>query len=122
MHEGGCLIYEGRTDSQVKIRGYRVDLSEIENNVLSIHGVDKSIVMCYHAGEVDQSLLSFVTLSDGAMFEEASQLESVLKAKLADYMVPQVIVIESIPLLINGKIDRPSLLKLYENIGNTGKV
>lgn len=33
----------------------------------------------------------------------------------------QVIVIESIPLLVNGKVDRQALLKMYENTNNNGK-
>ncbi|KAG4068312.1 hypothetical protein HA402_007832 [Bradysia odoriphaga] len=118
VQKGGCIIYEGRTDSQIKIRGYRFDLSEIEKNVLSIDGIDKAIVLCYHAGEIDQALLSFVTLSDDAMTVQEAQLEHALKAKLADYMVPQVIIIDSVPLLVNGKVDRQSLLKMYENTNN----
>lgn len=121
IQKGGCIIYEGRTDSQIKIRGYRVDLSEIEKNVLTIDGVDKAIVLCYHAGELDQALLSFVTLSDDAPLQQDAQLESALKSKLADYMVPQVIIIDTVPLLVNGKIDRQSLLKMYENTNNNGK-
>lgn len=121
MQKGGCIIYEGRTDSQIKIRGYRVDLSEIEKNVLSIDGVDKAIVLCYHAGEIDQALLSFVTLTDNATLRQEAQLENALKTKLADYMVPQIIIIDSVPLLVNGKIDRQSLLKMYENTNNNGE-
>uniref|UniRef100_A0A6M2DYW7 Putative non-ribosomal peptide synthetase/alpha-aminoadipate reductase n=1 Tax=Xenopsylla cheopis TaxID=163159 RepID=A0A6M2DYW7_XENCH len=33
-------------------------------------------------------------------------------------MIPQVIVLDFIPLLVNGKIDRQSLLKMYENTNN----
>lgn len=33
-------------------------------------------------------------------------------------MIPQVIVIDQIPLLVNGKIDRQSLLKIYESTNN----
>lgn len=121
VQKGGCIIYEGRTDSQIKIRGYRVDLTEVEKNVLSIDGIDKAIVLCYHAGEIDQALLSFVTLSDDAVMRQEAQLEHTLKAKLADYMVPQVIIIDSVPLLVNGKIDRQSLLKMYENTNNNGE-
>lgn len=122
MQKGGCIIYEGRTDSQIKIRGYRVDLTEIERNVLSIKDVDKAIVLCYHAGEMDQALLCFVTLSSDATYTQEAQLETVLKSKLAEYMVPQIIIIDSVPLLVNGKIDRQSLLKMYENTNNNGEI
>lgn len=69
---------------------------------------------------MDQALLSFVTLSDGTSMQ-AVQLENILKTKLADYMVPQIILIDSVPLLVNGKIDRQSLLKMYENTNNNGE-
>lgn len=50
----GLLMYEGRTDSQVKVRGHRVDLSEVEHAVAAVPGVDKSVVLCYRPGEIEQ--------------------------------------------------------------------
>nr|CAD7261252.1 unnamed protein product [Timema shepardi] len=43
-----------------------------------------------------------------------------LTSTIASYMMPQVIVMETIPLLVNGKIDRQSLLKSYENNNGNG--
>ncbi|XP_053669616.1 mycosubtilin synthase subunit C [Anopheles nili] len=114
----GCVYYQGRTDSQIKIRGHRVDLSEVETNLLGLDGVDKGIVLCYHAGEIDQALLGFVTLEKNAHFKTGLQVEAALGDKLAHYMIPQVVLLESIPLLVNGKIDRQTLLKMYENTNN----
>lgn len=122
MRNVGCITYEGRTDSQIKIRGYRVDLAEIERNVLTLYGIDKAIVLCYHAGEVDQALPCFVILSSDAAYTQASQIETVLKTKLADYMVPRIVIIDSVPLLVNGKIDRQSMLETYENQKNNGEI
>ncbi|CAH1976278.1 unnamed protein product [Acanthoscelides obtectus] len=115
--EKGILIYEGRTDSQVKVRGHRVDLSEVEKAVAAIEGIEKAVVLCYNPGEMNQSLLAFVT-TNTLMSEH--QIEAILKEKLTSYMVPQVILLESIPLLVNGKTDRQALLKLYENTNNNG--
>lgn len=113
-----CVYYEGRTDSQIKIRGHRVDLSEVEKNLLSLAGVDKGIVLCYHAGELDQALLAFITVEQGSHFQTGLQIEGALESRLPYYMIPQVIILDSIPLLVNGKIDRQSLLKMYENTNN----
>ncbi|KAH0808989.1 hypothetical protein GEV33_013801 [Tenebrio molitor] len=113
--EKGCLLYEGRTDSQVKIRGHRVDLSEVEKAVSAVEGVEKAVVLCYQPGEMNQALLAFV--KSGALMNE-NQIENILRNKLTSYMVPQVILVESIPLLVNGKIDRQALLKSYENTNN----
>ncbi|XP_041783947.1 mycosubtilin synthase subunit C [Anopheles merus] len=114
----GCVYYQGRMDSQIKIRGHRVDLSEVEANLLGLAGVDKGIVLCYRAGEIDQALLGFVTLEADAPFQTGLQVEAALGDKLAHYMIPQVVLLESIPLLVNGKIDRQTLLKMYESTNN----
>ncbi|XP_055633046.1 beta-alanyl-bioamine nonribosomal peptide synthetase ebony [Toxorhynchites rutilus septentrionalis] len=114
----GCVYYEGRTDSQIKIRGHRVDLSEVEKNLLSLPGVDKGIVLCYHGGEIDQALLAFITVEENSPFQTGVQVEGALERRLAHYMIPQVIMLDTIPLLVNGKMDRQSLLKMYENTNN----
>nr|BAK55684.1 ebony [Drosophila melanogaster]BAK55685.1 ebony [Drosophila melanogaster]BAK55689.1 ebony [Drosophila melanogaster] len=116
--KNGSIMYEGRTDSQVKIRGHRVDLSEVEKNVAELPLVDKAIVLCYHAGQVDQVILAFVKLRDDAPMVTEMQMEARLKDKLADYMTPQVVILEHVPLLVNGKVDRQALLKTYETANN----
>lgn len=122
MLKGGAIQYEGRTDSQIKIRGHRVDLTEVERHVFGLQAVDKGMVLCYHAGEIDQALLAFVTVDKSAGQLTGLQIEATLSSKLADYMVPQVIIIDTIPLLVNGKVDRQTLLKIYENTNNNGKL
>lgn len=118
----GVIYYEGRTDSQIKIRGHRVDLTEIEKSLSSLEYVEKGVVLCYHAGEIDQALVAFCVVRSEQLNKYITktgiQIENDLKLKLASYMVPQVVVLDSIPLLVNGKIDRQSLLKMYENTNN----
>lgn len=74
--------------------------------------------MCYHAEKFNQALLAFVTTKH---YLNEHQIEEMLKKKLTSYMVPQVILIESVPLLVNGKVDRQALLKSYENTNCNGK-
>lgn len=112
------LVYEGRTDSQVKIRGHRVDLAEVEKAVNGVEGVDKAVVLCYRPGEIDQALLAFTTTANHLISEY--RIEAELREKLTSYMIPQVVLIESIPLLVNGKVDRQGLLKMFENTNNNG--
>ncbi|XP_049778766.1 zwittermicin A synthase ZmaJ isoform X1 [Schistocerca cancellata] len=111
----GVLIYEGRTDSQIKVRGHRVDISEVEKAVNSVSGVDKGVVLCYKPGELNQALLAFVTVSEENPLT-ASEIKDTLNGYLAPYMMPEVLVIDSIPLLVNGKTDRQQLLRDYEEI------
>jgi acyl-coenzyme A synthetase/AMP-(fatty) acid ligase len=119
LHKG-MIYYEGRTDSQIKIRGHRVDLSEIEKNLLALDYVEKGVVLCYHAGEIDQALVGFCVVSAQSKYfaKTGIHIENDLKQKLAHYMVPQVVVLDQIPLLVNGKVDRQMLLKMYENTNN----
>ncbi|XP_017479430.1 PREDICTED: mycosubtilin synthase subunit C, partial [Rhagoletis zephyria] len=114
----GNVMYEGRTDSQIKIRGHRVDLAEVEKNVSELPFVDKAIVLCYHAGKIDQTILAFVKLRDDSPLLNEMQIEAKLRDKLAEYMAPQVVLIEQVPFLVNGKVDRQALLKTYETANN----
>ncbi|XP_039970507.1 mycosubtilin synthase subunit C [Bactrocera tryoni] len=114
----GNVMYEGRTDSQIKIRGHRVDLAEVEKNVSELPFVDKAIVLCYHAGKIDQTILAFVKLRDDSPLLSEMQIEAKLRDKLAEYMTPQVVLIDKVPYLVNGKVDRQALLKTYETANN----
>lgn len=124
VQKGGIIHYEGRTDSQIKIRGHRVDLSEIEKTLLEIKDVRKGVVLCYHAGQMDQAILAFASIDATATASHVHelQLEKILRNKLPEYMTPQVIIIDQVPLLVNGKIDRQKLLKMYENTNNNGMI
>ncbi|XP_046609985.1 dimodular nonribosomal peptide synthase-like [Neodiprion virginianus] len=113
----GILIFDGRMDTQVKVRGHRVDLTEVEKAVAAFPAVDKVVVVCFKPGELSQALVSFVTAKYNTRIF-GLEIESYLKTILPLYMIPQVIVIESIPLLTNGKTDRQMLLKRYELMSN----
>ncbi|CAH1101373.1 unnamed protein product [Psylliodes chrysocephalus] len=113
--EKGLLYFEGRTDSQVKIRGHKVDMAEVEKAVKALEGIENGVVLCYKPGEMNQTLIAFI-MSDKPLNEQ--QIVDVLKDTLASYMIPQVILVEKIPLLINGKIDKQYLLKIYEKSQN----
>ncbi|XP_059470894.1 beta-alanyl-bioamine nonribosomal peptide synthetase ebony [Neocloeon triangulifer] len=109
----GNLVYEGRADSQIKVRGHRVDLSEIQKAVQAVPGLDKVIVLCYQPGRPEQAVLAFVTMAAGSCMS-TQQIEASLQRSLASYMMPQIIILENFPLLVNGKIDRQLLLRNYE--------
>ncbi|GJQ71327.1 hypothetical protein Trydic_g11061 [Trypoxylus dichotomus] len=115
--ENDMIIYEGRTDSQVKIRGHRVNLLEVENAITSIEGVENATVLCYKPDQINHTLLAFIVTR--ATTNE-HQIDEILRSKLPIYMVPQVILLDRIPLLVNGKVDRQLLLKFYCNVSNNG--
>ena len=109
----GRLYFEGRLDSQVKVRGHRVDLAEIEKAVMEVAGVTKTIVLCYKPGDTQQRVLCYYTVQEGRFLHE-KKLEAALADTLPDYMMPKLVKLATMPLLVNGKVDRQQLLRRYE--------
>ncbi|MCL2494208.1 MAG: amino acid adenylation domain-containing protein [Oscillospiraceae bacterium] len=101
-NETGELLFLSRKDYQIKRAGYRIELGEIESAAHSVEGLHaacclfddakKKIILCY-AGDILRA-----------------DLNEALKAKLPQYMLPNVIhQLEALPLTPNGKIDRNGL-------------
>lgn len=116
----GCIQYECRTDSQIRARGKLIKLSVIETALQSFHDVDGGVAVVYHAGEQDQAVLAFTVLrsDDNNTLErdrKATEIENVLRAKFSEIEGLRIVVVDTIPLLSNGKIDRQALLRTYEN-------
>ncbi len=115
----GNIEFLGRIDYQVKIRGFRIELGEIEA-VLSQHPEVKTAVVIakeYQSQNNNSRLIAYITpiQAETATDELKTSLRSFLETKLPSYMVPSAFVIlESIPLTPNGKIDRRSLLAVDE--------
>ncbi|SEN38260.1 amino acid adenylation domain-containing protein [Luteibacter sp. UNCMF331Sha3.1] len=105
----GLLEHLGRLDFQVKVRGYRIEPGEIESVLADVPTVARAVAMAREDRPGDVRLVAYVVGRDGAMPDEDS-LRTALRARLPDYMVPQhILVLDAIPLLPNGKIDRKAL-------------
>ncbi|WP_187655758.1 AMP-binding protein, partial [Xenorhabdus sp. PB62.4] len=102
----GNLEYLGRNDFQVKIRGYRIELGEIENALAAHPQVKQAVV-------IDREHNGNKVLAAYLVAEEALSDDSLIKhlsARLPDYMLPASFTrIESVPLTLNGKLDRRAL-------------
>ncbi|NMZ01824.1 non-ribosomal peptide synthetase [Pseudomonas proteolytica] len=105
----GLVEYLGRIDHQVKIRGFRIELGEIETRLLEHEAVREAVVLALDAPSGKQLAAYLVSdASDHAALREA--LKAHLKAQLPDYMVPtHLMVLDSMPLTANGKLDRRAL-------------
>lgn len=102
----GEIEYLGRNDFQVKIRGFRIELAEIENAISSLEGIDRCVVISDNALE-KQILLAYYT---GAEALDDIELQAALRDTLTDYMIPNVFIhLDSMPLTVNGKLDRKAL-------------
>ncbi|HKH45888.1 MAG TPA: amino acid adenylation domain-containing protein, partial [Thermoanaerobaculia bacterium] len=108
----GDLEYLGRIDHQVKVRGFRIELGEIELALASFQGVaDAAVVLPQDLAGGDR-LVAYAVPEPGADLS-GTALREHLKSRLPDYMVPvQVVLLESLPLTANGKLDRRWLMEL----------
>ncbi|WP_395350975.1 amino acid adenylation domain-containing protein [Variovorax sp. UC122_21] len=104
----GELEYLGRIDHQVKIRGLRIELGEIEAQLLAQPEVREAVVVA-DEGPAGMRLVGYVSAHAGHEIDSAAVRER-LAATLPDYMVPGVlIVLQTLPLNANGKVDRKAL-------------
>ncbi|MGW2090357.1 amino acid adenylation domain-containing protein, partial [Streptomyces sp. NPDC001880] len=110
----GELVYAGRADDQVKVRGIRVELGEVEAALQAHPAVDKAVVIAREGqGATGTQLVGYAVPAEdvgsgGAV--SGATLRSFAAERLPDYMVPAVVVvIDALPLMPNGKLDRTSL-------------
>ncbi|MDP0398344.1 non-ribosomal peptide synthetase [Tsukamurella strandjordii] len=100
----GGYEYLGRGDGQVKIRGYRIELAEVETALAGVPGVTSAAAVIRTDGGRDR-LVGYVTgdvTADG--------VRDALTAVVPDHMIPgAVVVLDELPVTINGKLDRTAL-------------
>jgi len=108
----GQLAFIGRTDHQIKVRGFRIELGEVENALVALEEVSTAVVIAQPIGATNR-LIGYCSVGDAALRADP-QISTRLLGKLAntlpDYMVPAILmVMEELPLNVNGKIDRQAL-------------
>ncbi|WJG09753.1 non-ribosomal peptide synthetase [Aliiglaciecola sp. LCG003] len=105
----GAIEFLGRIDHQVKVRGFRIELGEIESLLRKFNGVTEAVVVTHQTLDSDIQLIGYVSALDPATLDPQS-IREFLKQSLTDYMVPaQIFVLPSLPLSLNGKVDRKAL-------------
>ena len=105
---GGALEYVGRSDFQVKVRGFRIELGDIETALTAGPDIASAAVLL-HTDRAGERLVGYVVAHPGGSIDTAATLDGLRKA-LPSYMVPAVLVVlDTLPLNPNGKLDRAAL-------------
>lgn len=128
----GSIDFIGRKDNQVKLNGQRMELGEIEHRLEADSLVRHVIVSVPKSGPLRKRLVAVLSLHDTAAGQllvtsepcqlvekraELSRIKDNLASQLPAYMVPQAwAVVNAIPMLVSGKLDRKSVKTWIEGI------
>ncbi|HEY9315941.1 amino acid adenylation domain-containing protein [Williamsia sp.] len=103
------IEYVGRSDFQVKVRGFRIELGEIDAALSAHDSVDFVTTVGRRAPSGSTVLVSYTVLVPGSTVSTA-ELVSFVAQTLPAHMVPSnIVVLDTVPLTVNGKLDRAAL-------------
>jgi len=109
--DGNCEFI-GRQDDQVKFMGHRIELSDIEQSLVSIDRVRDAAAILAESDRVNfKELIAYVEIDNHMSL---ASIMRQLKKRLPHYMVPKHLYpIERMPRTDRGKIDRMALLTCH---------
>lgn len=117
----GEIVFLGREDGQIKVRGNRIELGEVEHALLAHPHIRRAAVIT-HDRQKDGNLVlvAYVVTDDDAHADfDIAACRATLEQALPNYMVPShLIMIDDLPLTVNGKVDL-SKLPIPENNDQT---
>jgi D-alanine--poly(phosphoribitol) ligase subunit 1 len=111
LNNDGFLVFLGRQDDQVKLRGLRIELNEILYHLKQFKNIQDAVVLCDNKESYGQYLIAFIVLKNKNVEFQPTDIHKFLAKKLPFYMIPsQYIVLNTLPLKNNGKVDKSKLL------------
>jgi acyl-coenzyme A synthetase/AMP-(fatty) acid ligase len=90
-----------------------IGLTEIENRLNELDYVAQSVTLVNRATEDDRTIASFVVL-EPRNAKTPQQIENLLRSSLTKQMIPQILILDDLPYLPSGKVDRQKLLHSQE--------
>jgi amino acid adenylation domain-containing protein len=105
----GCIEFAGRIDHQIKIRGYRIEPAEIECVLMQAPSIRECIVIASEDESSEKRLVAYLVVEE-EFSGTTLELRQFLRQRLPAYFVPSsFVVLDSLPLSPNGKVDRNAL-------------
>ncbi|MEG8277209.1 amino acid adenylation domain-containing protein [Streptomyces sp. AHA2] len=105
----GGLEFRGRLDQQVKVRGVRIEPAEVEAALATHPAVRATAVVARPDGSNGWRLTGYAARATGTTVT-AGELRAHLETALPYAMIPaDLMVLDTLPLLGNGKVDRAAL-------------
>lgn len=114
MDEEGYVWIEGRNVDFLKVRGKRLSFGEIEQKVLSLHGVRDAAACAVPHKEAGEAPAVFVVPDKGVLYEElADQIKKFLPPA---WTCERIVIIDHLPLTDRGKLNRAALSLLLNDL------
>lgn len=115
----GQIEFCGRIDNQVKIHGFRIELEEIEAIIAQHPMIGQVTVVMREDTSGEKRLVAYIVPSPAAAdaTEVKNEARSFLKHRLPAFMIPSLfIVLDKLPVTVNGKIDKKLLPVTEQNL------
>ena len=112
----GNIHFISRMDNQIKIRGFRIELSEITKCISNYNNIKEVFTtICDINGE--KLICTYFSAKSKIDIDD---LRNYLKLYLPIYMIPSCFTqVETLPLTINGKVDKKALPAPYINTASS---
>lgn len=108
-HPDETVEFLGRRDGQVKVNGLRIELGEVETAIAEDATIRQVAVVATGMPGKGSNLTAFLTLHGDSRYREDMLRRSLVESLPVGMIPSSFVVIQHLPLSINGKIDRKAL-------------